>query len=185
MTKVYVGTELHSELWFACLLSTTKILTILCICALSTTWVCSLSPPEYVQHLSRGSMLLALFTASNLVPCSFQFFVPCAFFTPFSTPLHFSVFLDPFSFFLLLHAPFKNFFMCTKGGDRKKALPITNDSSLKVAFFIGPVDLVHRGMQISKNLYGWQVDASLHITHIHTILQEFAYACETRYADFV
>ncbi len=56
-------------------------------------------------------------------------------------------------------------------------------------------------MQIIKNWYGGQLDASLdsgsenflcliltvgtRIVHIHTVLEGFAYPCETGYADFV
>ena len=53
------------------------------------------------------------------------------------------------------------------------------DSYLRWPFFISPMGLFQRGMQILKNMYGGQSDAS------HTDLEGFAYSCETGYADFV
>ena len=38
---------------------------------------------------------------------------------------------------------------------------IGRKSSLKMAFFISPMGSFQRGMQILKNQYGWQLDASL------------------------
>ena len=40
-------------------------------------------------------------------------------------------------------------------------------------------------LQISKHWYEWQLDTSLDIDAIHTILLKYAYPCETRYADFI
>ena len=63
---------------------------------------------------------------------------------------------------------------------------------LRWPFFISPMDSFQRGMQIVKKLV-WRavrrfprfLNVGTHIVHIHTVLEGFAYPCETGYADFV
>ena len=52
-------------------------------------------------------------------------------------------------------------------------------------FFVSPMGSFQRGMQILKNWYGGQLDASIDIVHIDSDPEGFAYSCETVYADFV
>ncbi len=73
---------------------------------------------------------------------------------------------------------------------------------LRWPFCTSLIGSLHRDMQISKILQGWQLDAPLDsgsstrycglilnletcIITIDTILQKFAYPCATRYADFI
>ena len=53
--------------------------------------------------------------------------------------------------------------------------------AIKMAFFISPTGSFQRGMQTLKNC----ICVMDNIVHIHTVLEGFAYPCETRYADFV
>ncbi len=57
-----------------------------------------------------------------------------------------------------------------------------------MAFFISPMGSFQRGMQILNNWYGGQLDASLDSgsgtkSPLNTVLEGFAYPCETGYAD--